>query len=1100
MPTVETVSILMTDLVGSTDLASRMGHQAVEELRREHFLLLRAAVEDAGGREVKSRGDGLMVAFQSAAAAVACAVSIQQRSERRNRGAAEQLSVRIGIALGDATVEANDYYGMSVVEAARLCDGSDGGQIVTTELVRAIAGRHGHSFSEVGTLRLKGIREPVKAFEVAWKPLPAEREGGPLPRRLQSVPVQGYVGRRAERGRLQALADEAREGQLRIALISGEPGVGKTRLATLTALDAHAAGAIVLFGRCQEDVRIPYQPWSEALRHYVGHAPLDLLARHVRRSGGEVARLAPELSRRLPDSPPPRETDPETERYLLWVAVAGLLEEASRDRLAVLVLDDLHCADHPTLALLKQLAFSDAKLGLLLLGTYRQTELTRGDPLSELLADLRPEDSVERVALEGLAEDEVVAFMEAAAGHEMDGSGVALARELTQETDGNPYFVGELLRHLDESGAIRQQESGRWTLSGQVAELGLPQSVREVIGRRVERLGDDAARVLDVAAVIGLEFDLKLLSLVADRGEDDLLEILERAVEASLLQESGQVVGHFSFAHALVNHTLYQGLSATRRARLHRRTAEALEDLCEGKPGERVGELAHHWSRATAPAEGGKVLEYCRRAGERALVDLAPGEARLWFAQGLELLEQQPRPQMADRCELLIGLGDAQRQVGDAAFRETLLEAGRLAGELGDGERLARAAIANTREFVSVIGEVDEERVAKLEQALEFADEASTRAALLSLVAAELLFGANLERRLALSNEAVRLARETGDEKTLTWVLARRFIAAAAPETLDELLADTDELTRLADRLGDPLLQFWAAVWRACAAMQAADADELHRCVAREQELADLTGQPLLRWASLFGRVWQALLNGRIDDAEELAERAAEVGTEAGQPDVLPIYVGQLMLVRYEQGRLDELVDLMSLAAEENPRIPFFTGGLALAYCELDRLDEAQQLMEPFRETRFAALPRDIATLVTLATFSEAAAQLQDREAAAALYEQLAPWSGQVTINGVTSWGAVDLYLGRLADTLDSRDRAERHLAAAEELHERIGAPTWLARTRYARAHLLLRGDGPGDARRAREAAGRAFATARELGLGRLERRALAAVEAVEAG
>jgi class 3 adenylate cyclase len=1090
---VQTVSIMMTDLVGSTELAARLGHPADGKLRQEHFSLIRDAVQEAGGREIKSRGDGLMVAFTSTAAAVSCAVSIQQRTDRRNRGAAEQLAVRIGISLGDASVENGDYYGLSVVEAARLCDGARGGQVLVTGLVRAVAARHGHTFHGAGMLHLRGLPEPVDGYTVQWEPLEASAEQLPLQRRLQVPPDGEYVGRDREQATLRALAAEARKGQLRIALISGEPGVGKTRLATHAALELYEAGATVLFGRCQEDLGIPYQPWVELIRHSVEHASPEVLAGHVRRSGGEIARLAPGLSRRLAWAPAPRETDAETERYLLWVSVTALLEGASTDRLVVLVLDDLHSADQPTLALLKHLALSDANLSLLVRGTYRQTDLSRGDALSELLAELRRESCAQRLTLEGLCEEDVIALMETVSGHDLDETCVALARQIAAETAGNPYFVGELLRHLRESGAIVRRENGQWRLARPLSELGSPQSIREVIGARVERLGTRAAAALGIASVIGREFDLELLSRVADAGEDELLQLLERAVAASLLHESDQVLGHFSFAHALVNHTLYEELSATRRARLHRATAEALEELRDGGPDNRVAELAHHWLLAGAPVDHDKLLEYLRRAGNRALAGLAPGEALRWFEQGLSLVDRARRADVATRCEFLIGIGDAQRQLGDAAFRTTLLEAARLAWESGDSGRLARAALANTREFVSVIGEVDAERVERLEQALEFPQPAAVRATLLSLYAAELLFGADLARRVALSAEALRLARESGDEKTLALVLARRFIAIAAPETGSELVEETAELARVADRLGDPMLQFWAAVWRACAAMQAGHVDELHRCVAREQELADLTSQPLLVWMSLMGRVWQAFLVGRIAEGEELAARAASLGSATGQPDVLAMHAGQLILARYEHGRLGELVDVMAAAAQQNDRIPFFTACLALAYCELDRFDEAERLLQEPEVCRFAELPRDITTLVTLAAFSEAAAQLRDVDLAEALYAQLSPWSGQVTINGITSWGAVDLYLGRLAHVLARREEAEQHLTAAARMHERIHAPSWLARTHYAMALLMLE-DGA-DMTRGYELAALAHAAARELGLRNLQRRSAALVD-----
>jgi predicted ATPase len=278
-----------------------------------------------------------------------------------------------------------------------------------------------------------------------------------------------------------------------------------------------------------------------------------------------------------------------------------------------------------------------------------------------------------------LGQPEIRELMERAGGHELDEASVALSRELYRETDGNPFYTGEILRHLLESGTIYQQEDGRFTVRGAVSERGrlsdvaLPQSVREVLGRRIERLGQETANVLSIAAVIGREFDLDLLVSVSDRSEDELLELLEGAVAAAVLVESASAPGRFSFAHALINHTLYEDLGTTRRARLHRRTAEALEELLGTETGARVGELAHHWARATTAVDLPKAVDYARLAGEHALAELAPDEAVRWFTQGLELLATQPESEL--RRELLVLLGDAQRQAGDSSYRTTLLEA-----------------------------------------------------------------------------------------------------------------------------------------------------------------------------------------------------------------------------------------------------------------------------------------------------------------------------------------------------------------------------------------------------------------------------------------
>jgi AAA ATPase domain/Adenylate and Guanylate cyclase catalytic domain len=727
-----------------------------------------------------------MVVFASAAQALTCGVAMQQAVEARNRRADERLEVRIGVSLGDTTVEEGDHFGEPVVEAARLCAAAMGGQIVVSDLARQVGGsRDGHRFRSLGPLELKGLSEPVQAFELEWEPLLLT--GIALPGRLCELPPTGYVGRVAERARLEELWGQAREGSLRLALISGEAGVGKTRLSTHLALEAHGQGATVLYGRCDEDLGVPYQPWAQALRHFVAEAPPAVLRAHVERHGGDLARLAPDLGDRVPDLPSPRQSDPETERYLLYAAAAGLLEGAAEQEPVVLILDDLQWADGPTLSLLRHVVTAGASMRVLVLGTYRDSDLSREHPLAALLADLHREQGVERIKLTGLEADDVVALMEAAAGHEMDEDGRALAREIARETAGNPFFAGELLRHLTESGAIVQQDDGRWHLVGDVADLGLPQSVREVVGRRVERLGSDARTALSAAAVIGRDFDLGLLVAVVELPEARLLDLLDEAVAASLLQESGERAGRFTFTHALVEHTLYEDLGRTRRARLHRQIAEELEEQCGDEPGERLGELAAHWAAAVVSADTAKALHYAQRAAEHALAALAPDGAVRWYQQALELHAQGASSDRSERCELLIGLGEAQRQIGNPAFRQTLIDAAQLAQQLGDTDRLCRAVLANTRGFTSQAGVVDGERVQALQVAAQaLPDSDPRRGQVLALLATELHYSGEPSRCRQLAAEAIETARAAGDEVALAYTLAYASGAIAAPDTLEQ--------------------------------------------------------------------------------------------------------------------------------------------------------------------------------------------------------------------------------------------------------------------------------------------------------------------------
>ncbi|MCA1846172.1 MAG: AAA family ATPase, partial [Actinobacteria bacterium] len=455
------IVVMFTDLVGSTELSARLDAGEAEALRQAHFAVLRRAVAEHEGREVKNLGDGSMVVFPSASAALGCAVAMQQGIDAHNRSAHEPLHIRVGISAGEAVLEEDDYFGEPVVEAARLCASAQGGQILAADLVRANAGRRAaQTFLPLGALPLKGLPEPVATVEVTWEPL-APEVPVPLPARLANRPAVGFFGRGAELGRLGEAFKSTIVGEgRRVVLVAGEPGIGKSTLCGEFARAAHAQGGIVLYGRCDEELAIPYQPFVEALDQLVAHAPIELLAEHVAAHGGELAALAPMLGRRLGDLPPAASADPETQRYRLFATVVGLLGSASAADPFVIVLDDLHWADKPTLTLLRHLVGASHPMRVIVLGTYRQSELTKNHPLTETLAALHRETGVDRLALTGLDDIDLMALMESSAGHELGGSFVDLAHALRRETDGNPFFVLQLLRHLAEGGWLYQDVAG----------------------------------------------------------------------------------------------------------------------------------------------------------------------------------------------------------------------------------------------------------------------------------------------------------------------------------------------------------------------------------------------------------------------------------------------------------------------------------------------------------------------------------------------------------------------------------------------------------------------------------------------------------------
>jgi class 3 adenylate cyclase len=1083
MPAVETVTVLITDLVGSTGLASRLGPVASDDLRREHFRVLREAIGTCSGQEVKNTGDGLIAVFRGAANAVTCSVAIQQSIERRNRHTELQLAIRVGIALGDATCEDGDYFGMPVVEAARLCAEADGGQILTTELVRLIGGRQGHAFRQLGSLQLRGLPNPVAAYEVSWEPAPGSHPAVPLPPRLRAVPPVGYVGRKDEQERVRGHWEQARAGARRALLVSGEPGIGKTRFTTHAALEFHEDGATVLFGHCPEELGAPYSAWIQALSHLVEHASDAALAAHVERHGGELTRLLPLLARRVPAAPEPAQTDPETGRYLLFSAVVGLLEQASAESPVVLLLDDLQWADRPTLLLLRHVIAESHGARALVLATYRDSDLSRDHPLADVLADLRREDGVDRLGLRGLSEDAVIALMEFASGHELGATGRALAREIAAETDGNPFFVGEMLRHLTESGALARTVDGRWELRQRPDELGLPQSVREVVERRVERLGDACRQVLMSAAVIGRDFDLDLLGCIVPEDDDTLIDLLGAAVDASLVHERSERAGSFSFEHNLINHTLYDSLGPTRRSRLHRRVAEALEALCGGDPGPRVAELARHWTAATAPVEAVKAVAYCERAGERALADLAPDEAARWFGQALDLLETSPGPDPAERCRLAIGLGEAQRQAAEPAFRETLLGASRIAEQLGDADLAARAALANNRGFASLFGGVDRDRLGALERAIALngSSEPGRCARLLALQAMELQFDPDHERRRGLADRALALARTAGDTRILPYVLRDHFHAVWSADTLGARRQTAEEMARLVGRVDDPLARIWALDRGIHVAAEAGELSRARELAALLLALTEELGQPGLRWHATCYAAGLAQVRGDLEEADRLAESAFALGTQAGEPDAVVVYFAQICTLRAEEGRTEGIIEMLEQAAADSPGIPAFEAGLATILCDAGRSEEAAPRLERAAADRFASVLRNQAYSTALATWARTAADVRSAAAAAPLYDLIEPWRGLMVWNGSTGYGAAESYLGMLAATLGDHARADGHFAAASEVHEREGVMGWEARNLCYWARSLFDAGTP---ERGRATAQRSLELARAHGFG----------------
>jgi DNA-binding SARP family transcriptional activator/DNA polymerase III delta prime subunit len=876
----------------------------------------------------------------------------------------------------------------------------------------------------------------------------------PLPTKVSSAGPKTYVGRVAEfelvKKRWNAVRNRMRHG----ILLSGEPGIGKTQFCLRVARKLHASGAIVLYGHCREALAAPYGVWIETLSPFVEHAPDRVLNAYVEQHGSGLVRIVPALTRRLDRDTVPIKTDPESERYLLFTAVVGLLEHASSIAPVVLVLEDLHWADSTTCSLLKHVVAESGHLRMLLLATYRDTEVAREHPLTQMLADLRREERMERLRLDGLDESEILALTEstvASTGHE---ARVALARDLAAESGGNPFFVCELLRHVSDRRVVSE------TAGASGGNLALPQSVREVVLRRVDRLGEGCRRALGCAAVIGSRFDFDLLARTLRCEEDELLDLLEAAVAASLLDERVEPGDSFSFAHDLIYHVLYDVLGATRRARIHRSVAEALEDLGSDYFTPRVEELAHHWI-AAAPPDPAKAFAYSCQAGEQALTKLAPDEAVGWFERALELSRQRSSPDRSQLCEITIRLGESLQQAGRPEFRATLLMAALLADDLHDPDRMARAAIANSRGFASLFGKIDQDRVSVLERAVEMNRSVNPArcARLLSLQAMELQFDDDHRRRRALADEALALTQLAPTDANLPYILRDHFHATWSVDTLDARRATAARMTELAASSGDPLARMWALDRSFHVAVEAGALTEAAETLGLLRTVTDQLRRPALRWPSTYYASGLAMSRGDLKQAEELAEAAVSLGEQSSEPDAAFLYFGQICTPRLEQLRAAEIVELLQQAAADNPTVPAFAAAAAVVLCELGRNTDARRSLDAHAGQKFADLPLNQVYSSALALWAVVAANVGSQPAAAALYDLLEPWHDQFIWNGATGYGSAQSYLGMLAATLGSHARAHGHFTIASQLHRRQGVKLWEAwNLRYFAESLLASG------------------------------------------
>jgi class 3 adenylate cyclase len=1065
-----TCTILFTDLVGSTAMRTELGDVAYDALRRDHDRAIRESIDAHHGEFVKGEGDGVMAVFASASNAVACAVVMQERVTRDIGRPGARFVMRVGASAGDVAEEHDDFHGTPVVEAARLCTAAAGGTIVVADVVRVLAGtRTTHDFTPAGALELKGLAAPVVAWEVKWS---TDAAPAALPARLAEVVQRGAcVGRERDLDHLLTTWKTAGAGTRALCLIAGEPGIGKTRLAAELAASV-VDDATVAHGWCDEDLGVPFQPFVHVVGALLRSMPDAEVAPAVP-FAPDLARLLPDLGGRFGEVTLPPSIDAESDRARLFGAIDALLAQLAARRPLLVVLDDLHWADQPTLALLRWLLRSERDGPVMFLGTYRDTDVDRRHPFGSLLADVRRDARVSRVALGGLDQRGLAAMLADRAGHDAPD---AFVRVVYDETEGNPFFIEEVLAHLVETGAIVQRD-GEWTSDLAADALGLPEGVRDVVGRRLSLLSEQANELLTVAAIAGREFDLATLLGAGAFARDDAIDAIDAALGRGLLTEVTGSVGRYAFSHALVRQTLVDEVRGPRKARLHWRIGEAL--AARGAPSSVV---AFHLCEGVLAGDARRAAGSAVAAAEAANAVAAAEEARPLAQRAIEVLDDAGLDEPELRCRALLVIGEVSMMfaIDFNIGRPAIVEASRLARRLGWTEYACRAAVAYSILATPGISDPDLREMSLSGLDLDAGPE--WRPVLQAIASRFYSLEGEYDEQFRLIDEAVAHVDDCS-------ALGRLIVMSTVGQRYDgspdlaARIAGADAVWAMAEASGSAFWMVIARFGQLAYAARAGDRDGFENYVELLMQIVQPGGtiDDMHPDISVFDAT-RALMDGRWEDAERRAtEKLADIDPASSN---FWQSVSQIAAVMYFTGRDDDelLRALATFPPEQKPQRTL----VECVRCSVQaRRGQRDPLFDRFASNGFADLPQTSLRPGALAHAGLAAAWLRDADAAAILEPIIAEYANQLVVGPAAGvpFESADSVHGLLLGVLGRHDEAVTALEAAAAFCANGRFVPFGVMNQHRLAAALVARDAPGDPERARALATDASARAEELGM-----------------
>jgi DNA-binding CsgD family transcriptional regulator len=866
----------------------------------------------------------------------------------------------------------------------------------------------------------------------------------PLPARAANRSKPVFVGRAAETAAAEQAWTNVLSGARELIFVGGEPGAGKSRLVEEIAAALHRRGAIVLMGACAPEPGPPYGPFVECLEQLLGGTAEGALAGCLPDSAGELLRLTPLVQRHRPDLQPPPGEESDYRREL-FDAVASLLRSVSEASPVVCVLDDLHWAGTPTLQLLSHVAQGSTRSRLLLLCTHRTTAPDRSDELTFAIADLYRLDGVRRVDLPGLSVDEVAQYLVAEGGLPARRAR-EYANVLRDQTGGNPFFLRETWRDVAGRGG-----------AASVRSIGIraPVSVRETLQRRLARMPSPDREVLETAAVLGDNGQVRTLVAACSVDAGAVLSALDAAARFGLVDGGELAAGRVVFQHTLTRQAVLDLVDPSRRAILHARVGDVLQSTGMDSP-RVILQLADHFSRASALGYGGKAAEYLTLSAREAERTLAFEDAAEWYRQAADLHEG-PEP---ERNELRFAAARSYVRAGDFARARSLHQllidspdpAVRLRAAMGYEDAAWRPGLQSGDACALLTRALDEAPA-------EPADEDYVRA--LASLGRAMVFTGDADRARAVGLQALEYARQIGSPRLLIHAL-QAMLWHATPETPDfDLLAELTQMVRGTEEweaLGI------TAVFRSATAYANADPAAWDDAAADLDLAVRKTGQPFFAYMRGCNDYAHAFLRGDFISAERIAEDLLEIGRSFGLDDNDGPYGLQMYMVRRETGTLEALRPLVEVLPQSQET---WEPGLLALYTELGLTGRARSLLwkllnaidaAPVRPSPFGQWTAVVVFLV------EAAVALRDRDAARRIRPTLAPYSGHLLAAGqfVAVFGPADGFLAALDSLLGDDQSAERLFNQALEQNRALGSVVHRAAILAGWAnHLRSVGDSP---------------------------------------